>query len=733
MIFDGMTKESSFIHARNLKEIFTDFLGKKSYLMPCIAAFANVITTYFGITYALESYPKGVYWVSAINGILLMSLSYLVIKDIYTSRRLSKDTNYGSRFRYRLVLLFTIAAIMPVLLLGLFSSLAFRNAARGWFDTKVERAVYNAQNVAEAYLKEHHQNIRADIFATQADLEQALIQVQDINVLWGAMRMQLLLRDLGMIVIYDKTGSAIMYVHSKLHSDGYQQEMIRLQPSQIIKIHRQNPLIIVDDQKYHLKAFKTLKFNDQLYILHITRAIDRQAVIYNDETKKAANDYNKIRKERFKSELGFALIYISFGIFIIILMVRMGQYFALQMTTPLRQLTHTALEIEAGNEMVRCPEPVKVRDEIDRLAIAFNQMVERLSTEKQLTASVLRGVSTGVICLDAHFKISLINQSALDIFKAPKGYQTHDLMELSSDFEQLLIMLKLLKTPNNPTTHDQLYRLKNGDKVHLHMRYHLYPTPIDTIHYMITIDDVSKLIRAQSAAAWQDIAQRIAHEIKNPLTPISLASERIERKWGKEIQTDKAAFLDTIAIIQKQVSDIQYTANSLSEFAKMPSPVFVRLDLYALIKQVIQLEMFRDETIEFLIAEYPPFYISGDSRLLSQALINIFKNASEAINDHKISDGMIKITLKHVNDHHVLLTIIDNGKGLPAEIPQHELFNPYVTTKDMGTGIGLAVTGKIIHDHQGKIILQNYMTENNEILGAIISIDLPLEIDDKTL
>lgn len=726
-----MYRDDSFIYTRNLHKTFLSFLYNQYYAMPCFIAILNVIITYFSVIYLFDVHENIVYGIFALNAVIFLVFFYIIIKDIYTLRRDSKVTHYGSRFRYRLVLLFTIAATLPVLLLGLFSSIAFKNAAEGWFDTKVETAVNNAQNVADAYLNEHNRNIRADIFATEADLQKTFIMEKTLDALWGQIRMQLLLRDLSSITIFNQSGHQVIHIRSN-YQPFNTSENLRLSPSEIIQIYKQEPLIKIDKTTYRLTAFKILKLNDVDYILNITRPVNAEAVKYNDETKQAVNDYNIIKKERHKSELGFALIYISFGILIIIFMVKAGQYFALQMTIPLEMLTQTARKIEAGDDTARCPIPIKVRDEIDRLAIAFNQMIDKLSTEKKLTDAVLKGVSTGVVCLDNAQNISLINQRALDIFKIPSD-TIKVLTDLSSDFAGFSQVLTDLHTLKTSQKYNKLYMLNNGDKVHLHIRYRVYDMPIDTIRYIITIDDISELMRAQSAAAWQDIAQRIAHEIKNPLTPIALATEHIERKWGKEISTNKESFSETLAIIQKQVSHIKDTADSLAHFAKMPTPIFTRIDIYHIIYETIRLESLRTSNIVFTLDSHDSIYISGDERLLSQALINIFKNASEAIDYHHVKNGIIHISFQMLAQE-IIITIRDNGHGLPKDIPQHELFNPYVSTKNDGTGIGLAITSKIITDHHGKIYLQNYTDpETHNVIGCDVIIHLPLEIISRTL
>ncbi len=721
-----MSLDSSFVGACNLRKTFLSFLANKYDAIPCFIAIINVIVTYFSVIYCFDYHHTVVYGVLFLNFLIFLAFFYIIIRDIYILRRDSKVTHYGSRFRYRLVLLFTIAAVLPVLLLGLFSSIAFKNAAEGWFDTKVETAVNNAQNVADAYLNEHNRNIRADIFATEADLQKTFAIEKTFDALWGQIKMQLLLRDLSSITLFNQSGYQAVHAHSQYQPFDINKN-VTLSPSEIIKIYTQEPLITVDKLTHQLSAFKVLKLNDMDYILNITRPINSKAVQYNDETKQAVNDYNIIKKERHKSELGFGLIYVSFGLLIIIFMVKAGQYFALQMTIPLDMLTLTALKIEAGDNTARCPIPLKVRDEIDRLAIAFNQMMDKLSTEKKLTDAVLKGVSTGVVCLDSSCHISLINQRALDIFKISRDAIVR-LTDLSPDFDDFTDVLTDLKTPKTSQKYNKLYRLINGDKVNLHIRYRVYDMPIDTIRYIITIDDISELMRAQSAAAWQDIAQRIAHEIKNPLTPIGLATEHIERKWGKEIQTNKEAFSETLAIIQKQVSHIKDTANSLAQFAKMPTPIFSKIDMYQIINDTIRLEALRTDDITFSLELHDSIYISGDERLLSQALINIFKNASEAIHYHGIKNGEIDIFFQ-TQLAEIIITIRDNGHGLPDNINPNDLFSPYVSTKDTGTGIGLAITNKIISDHHGTIYLQNYTAPETQIIqGCDVIIYLPLEI-----
>ncbi|MFT6071872.1 MAG: two-component system nitrogen regulation sensor histidine kinase NtrY [Alphaproteobacteria bacterium] len=725
-----MDSDHSFIYTRNFSKTGINFLSDRSYAIPCLIALLNVIVTYFSVIYFLDHNKYTIYYISILNILIFISFSYHVIRHIYALRRTSKVTHYGSRFRYRLVLLFTIAAILPVLLLGLFSSIAFRNAAKGWFDVKVESAVNNAQYVADAYIKEHNNNIRADIFATEADLQKALTTVNAISDTERHLKMQLLLRDLSAIKIFNEAGQEVTAIYSDYYTQKNNHNQ-SLSVSQILNTHQNNPFIEVDTETYHIHAFKIVKFNKKFYILNITRPVNEKAVQYNNETKKAVSDYNIIKVERRKSELGFALIYISFGIFIIVFMVKAGQYFALQMTKPLEVLTLTAQQIEAGNENVRCPPPKKIRDEIDRLMVAFNQMIDKLSNEKKLTSAVLKGVSTGVVCLDNHYNISLINQRAMDIFKVDQA-SIKTLINLSPDFHDFITLLKQLDTPKATQKFNKLYLLNNGDKVHLHLRYAIHDAPMKMIRYIITIDDISELMRAQSTAAWQDIAQRIAHEIKNPLTPISLATEHIQRKWGKEIQTNKESFTDMLNIIQKQVSHILDTANSLSELAKMPPPIFTKIDIYQIIKDVINLEELRT-SITFSIDIYKPVFLSGDERLLSQVLINIFKNSAEAIEYHQIKNGIIDV-LFQISEHSLKIIIRDNGKGLPKDIPRNTLFNPYVTTKEHGTGIGLAITGKIITDHNGKIDLQNYLDPETEmIIGTEVIIDLPLEIHNQTV
>jgi|GEM_PF-4352572 len=725
-----MPIENSFIYARNLSQTGLSFIKDRFYALPFVIAALNVVITYSCVMYLFDTSKHIIYYVLGLNLVIFLLFASHIIYHIYMLRYTSRVTPYGSRFRYRLILLFTIAAILPVLLLGVFSSIAFRNAAKGWFDTKVERAVHNAQYVADAYIQEHHHNIRADIFATAVDFSKAFKVTQSFTGLEKNLKTQLLLRDLSSIKVFDNDGKKIIHIDA-LNDSQKKGDIQRLMPAHLIKIQRQNPFIYVDTNTYQIHAFKRLLINQKYVILNIMRRVSDKAVRYDHQTKKAVSDYKIIKSERHKRELGYALIYISFGMLIIILMVKAGQYFALQMTRPLEMLTRTARDIEAGNESARYPSPTKVRDEIDRLMIAFNKMLDTLSHEKKLTNAVLKGVSTGVICLDHEYNVSLINQRAVDIFKVCQK-DLHTLIDLTPDFRDFISLLRQLDLPQKSSEKardfNKLYLLNNGDKVHLHLRYAIHDSPLKMIRYIITIDDISELMRAQSTAVWQDIAQRIAHEIKNPLTPISLATEHIARKWGKEITSSPEKFTQTLEIIQTQVSHILDTANALSELAKMPSPVFEKINIMQILHEVVVLEKIRSPEINIYITDIDAIYLSGDKRLLSQIMINLLKNATEAMHENQSEIKKINIDI-NMNKDTLSIKIRDNGGGLPEDMPQKTLFTPYVTTKENGTGIGLAIVEKVMTDHNGTIQLANYYDDALEkIVGAEVTLNLPLEI-----
>ena len=480
------------------------------------------------------------------NILFIIILSALIVGNIYYLRKKTKTHPDGSRFRYRLVTLFTLAALLPALMVAGFSAVTFKKAADGWFEVSVEEAIYNAEAVSEAYMAEHNSNIKADSFAVMSDVA-AILQKSQVtnNDLLKQMRVQMLLRDLLRITIYSEYGQVVAFVQDPREKAKLFQANLSI--TDIMMIQKDFPHVRLDGSHSYVSAFVPLKALNKKYILRIDRRINASAVRFQEKTTSAVGVYEELKRKKVTAELGFALIYISFGLAAVAFMVHSGMYFASQMTRPLEDLTQTVRLVEKGDPNARMPQPARQSDEIDRLIIAFNRMADTLAERKQdlvransrlnarrrLNESVLASVSSGVIGIGENGVIRLLNERAEGIlgienkvkFLSEISQNLYD--EIQNAFEE--------DVPLYEFNHD--YMTPSGEARHLHIRL----CPCDAqmvsqdhqIDIVITVDDVTELVKAQSMSAWQDVARRIAHEIKNPLTPISLSVERIKTQMGQ--------------------------------------------------------------------------------------------------------------------------------------------------------------------------------------------------------
>lgn len=725
----------TFTLQKRFSRILQAFIRNRKYFLPVLLTITNSIITYFALTTKMiDGFLGDKYGYTVLFGLnifFIFVLSYLIINHIYTLRKKAKEEKSGSRFHYRIVILFTLAALLPTLMVAGFSAITFKKAADGWFSQGVETAIYNAKSVAEAYLNEHHHNIRADSFATAADLKPILeSDVSSLKDLFKQMQVQLLLRDLGQVIVYNENGDLIGAVHAPYHYNA-DKKTPNLYLADMLKSKQSPPFQDVDKTGRYVFALIPIYTQKGEYFLRIDRRINPQATIFQKKTDRAVSSYEFLKGRKHIAEIGFALIYISFGLAAVTFMVHTGLYFASQMTAPLEYLTNTVEKIEQGDSSASMPEPLVIQDEIDKLIVAFNRMTKTLSKQKQeliesntylsarkkIIETVLSGVSSGVLGISQNGEIKLFNKRVQEIF-----HIYTPLINLASISNELLEWCMEQSETHKIYERDYQYTTIQGDTKSLHIklwRDDILLSEERPIHIVLTIDDVTELVKAQSMSAWRDVARRIAHEIKNPLTPISLAAQRIERKWGRDISKDKEIFEGCIATILRQVEHIRETTDSFAHFAKMPTPQKQDFSLNNLLKEVMFLEKMRMSNIDYYLnLPDEKIIFNGDERLISQALINILKNASQSIAEKNTADkGEISITLTQENNN-IIISVTDNGIGLPANIPSYKLFEPYITQSEEGTGLGLAITAKIITDHEGKITISN----NDDNNGAIVKI-----------
>ncbi len=469
--------------------------------------------------------------------------------------------------------------------------------------------------------------------------------------------------------------------------------------------------------------------------MYASRTIDRRVIDKLNQTRKHASQFQQLENERANVQFEFTMIFLAISLVILLLAILIGLWLANQIVAPISRLVVAADEIREGNLAVRVEEADN-EDEIGVLSRAFNSMTDQLQTQRtelietnneldqrsRFTEAVLEGVSVGVIGLNAAAAVDLPNKTALSIFEiSEEEIAGHYLPDVIPELRNLVEAS--LANPDQ-FIEEQVNINRQGVFKSLQVRISSERAGGNTEGFVVTIDDITNLLSAERTAAWADVARRIAHEIKNPLTPIQLSAERLNRKYLNEVSSDPDVFARCTETIIRQVGDIRRMVDEFSGFARMPAPTFAQEDITELVRQTILFLEVSSPNVAFEV-DCPdvPVELYCDGRLLAQALTNIVKNAVEAIaTRHENSDGepyfqgSVSVSLVSDQDH-TTIRVRDNGAGLPRELGER-LTEPYVTTRAKGTGLGLAIVRKIMADHGGDVILENREDES----GAIVSL-----------
>jgi two-component system nitrogen regulation sensor histidine kinase NtrY len=473
-----------------------------------------------------------------------------------------------------------------------------------------------------------------------------------------------------------------------------------------------------------------------------------------DRSQQAAQAYAELESRRTGLELQFATIFVIVTLLLLLIAVGVGLGFANQMTRPIARLVRGAELVRSGNLGVRIDED-EGSDEFGMLTRAFNRMTRQLDEQRselieanrqledrrRFTEAVLAGVSAGVVGLDREGRVNLPNRSATALLGAEMGELAGRLL---ADVvpEMAPSIAEAVSNPDRLVEEDVTLNVGDESRT-LHVRIAAERDSKDrVIGFVVTFDDMTELLSAQRKAAWADVARRIAHEIKNPLTPIQLSAERLKRKYAAEITSDRETFEQCTETIVRQVTDIGRMVDEFSAFARMPNPVFADADLVALCRHAVVLQQTAHPDIHFE-TQFPSnaLTMACDGGLLAQAVTNLLRNAIEAIEGRtapeggeKVPDGIISVSLE-VSADQVRITVEDNGRGLP-ETQRDRLTEPYITTRAKGTGLGLAIVKRIIEQHDGDLRLDDRTDPDasqagasSNSRGARVSLVLPIRTE----
>ena len=693
------------------------------------AAVASGLATLATMASASEPDPDTVLILLYLDVILLLLLGVVVARRLVSVWAERRRGLAGSRLHVRLALLFSLVSVTPAILVAVFAGLFLNLGIQSWFSERVRTAIEESSAVASAYLHEHQQSIRADAAAVAIDLNRnaaALVSSQErFNQFLTA---QASLRSLPEAIVVDSGGRVIARTALSLSLS------FNLFPPSALELANQGEIAVITyQQDDRVRAMVRLNRMVDAYLL-VGRFVDSRVLERTERVERAVSDYKRLEKRREDIQITFVMIFVVVALLLLLVSIWFGLTLATQLARPISNLIGAAERVRKGDLSVRV-DITDAPDEIGALSRGFNRMTSQLQSQQQglieanlqlderrrFTETVLTGVSAGVIGLDGEGRINLPNRSASELLATnldeAMGKHLGDVVP-----EMANLLGGAARSPNcvyQATI--KLSRQGNTRTLVVNMAAERHQGNITG--YVLTFDDVTELVAAQRTAAWADVARRIAHEIKNPLTPIQLSAERLKRRYLKEIKNDPDTFSACTDTIVRQVEDIGRMVDEFSSFARMPHAVLNPENLCDLCSQAIFLERNRHHDIDFEI-DLPdkPVYLRCDGRQVPQALTNLLKNAAESVvgrTGDKLPKGHINLALKEETEdgrRRVSVVVEDNGRGLPSE-HRDRLLEPYVTTRTKGTGLGLAIVKKIMEDHNGDLLL-----EDREGGGARVSL-----------
>jgi two-component system, NtrC family, nitrogen regulation sensor histidine kinase NtrY len=706
-------------------------LGNKLTAALTIVVLVSVMITYMAMTGTAPFSRDDVLVLLNVNLILVLVLGIVVVRrlvELWGGRRRGLA---GSRLHVRLVVLFGLVAAAPAVVVAVFSALFINLTVEGWFSQGVRTAVESSLAVAQSYLEEHRQAIRADALAMANDLNNNAVDLMASTALLDKfVDDQSLLRSFSEAMVFNTNGGILA------RSGFYLSLEFEPIPIEAMTKARDGAVVILPSANYdRVRALLRLDRFANTY-LYVGRPVDPMVIAHVEETGRAVADYKQVEAQRSGLQITFALAYVVVALLLLLAATWIGLLIATKLARPIAALIDTAERVRSGDLSARVSE-APTNDELGTLSRAFNRMTSQLEAQRaelveanrqlerrrRFTETVLSGVSAGVIGLDQEGRISLPNSVGNDLLSSK--LEEHIGEPLAAIVPELTELIEqAIRRPDR--RNEAQIRLKRGRNTRLLLTRVTAERVEEQVRgFVVTLDDVTELVTAQRTAAWADVARRIAHEIKNPLTPIQLSAERLKRKYLKEITSDPETFVTCTDTIVRQVGDIGRMVDEFSAFARMPAPVMKQEDLRELCREAIFLLRNANAEISFTL-EMPerPAPAWCDARLVRQALINLLQNAVDAINerlqsvDGNLPAGQVWVRLR-AGERHAIIEVEDNGKGLPSE-ERDRLTEPYMTTRSKGTGLGLAIVKKIMEDHGGELIL-----EDGSLGGARVSLSLP--------
>jgi two-component system nitrogen regulation sensor histidine kinase NtrY len=683
--------------------------------------------TYYSITHHnVDEGQFGIIFILLIDLVLLLGLTALISKKIMQMRMKNlQATDQAPVLQNKILLLFSGISSIPTIIVAIFSAIFFNYVIDSWFDKRVSTALDESVYVAESYLREHKEVLKIKAKSMALELDNNIIHHNLVNNPDFFYQILESLSDLNSI------SEAVVYFDYKpvvrtrfASSLSFESIMVR-----DIKKAMQGEVVILENDPNRIRAIAALRSIPNSYII-VGKLIDTDVVQHIQKTQGAASKFRNLKDKITSLQIRFTLMFLIVAMILVTSAVWFGANFASKITKPIRKLVEATEKIKAGDLNILVPEG-KNDDEITSLAKGFNLMIKQISKQQQklvvayeeihskhkFSQAVLSGVSAGILALNKNLEIVMLNEAAIKLLDVSEN------SAISKTISELVPEFKNIDFENaGKSIIKEEREIRRGKKQYTLLVRVVGQIVHDYLHgYIVTFDDMTELEKAQRHAAWSDVARRIAHEVKNPLTPIHLSADMLKTKFANQV-SDKANFEKYTNTIIRHTSDIAKIIGEFTNFARMPKPSPTEVKIYDVAKEVVFSRKCVATKIKFdLVCNDKDLKLFADQTQVNQLLINILKNAEESIQSterYDNNDGLIEVKLEKANKY-VKITVTDNGKGFD-QATINKLTEPYFTTRTKGTGLGLAIVKKIIEDHSGKLELSG-----DEFGRAVVEILLP--------
>lgn len=735
--------------------------GKSAFwigLTVVVLSLVSALATYLILTGLTPIAPSNTVVVGVLffNVLLIIAMIVVIAWQVHQIVRAWRAKVPGARLHARIVGLFSIIAALPAILLAVAATTTFSRSIDGWFSQRTRVVITNSHKVAKAYLIEHGKVIRTDVANMARDLDaSAQLTTENKPQFQQLVIAQAALRDLPAVYIVDGDGNEMSnpvesseFPFSKPESD----VMALAQQGQVP--------VLTPKTGYSIAAISKLKSETDRY-LYVLRQVSPTVIRQLTATQESVSAYNQLREARGGLKLAHGLMYLMISMTALLAAIWTGMWFAGRFVAPIRRLIGAAEQVSDGDLSVELPER-RGEGDLRRLSQTFNRMTRELKSQHdalvqandQLTdrrrfiEAVLSGVSAGVIGLDSNGRITLVSRSAQSLLQLKEanvvGKKLSDALPVLAP-----ILAKHKKQGFKAKARDEISIAIGDEERTFAVGVTQEEASSGDVGSVVTLDDITELVSAQRTSAWADVARRIAHEIKNPLTPIILSVERLRRKYANVLADDQRATFEKLTeTIERQAGDIKSMVDEFASFARVPKPVIEAGDFRDVVQEPVILFREGHPGVTFKL-EMPGQPVKGsfDRRLMTQAVTNLVKNATEAVEtaqenipgDNKDYRPTVHASLQPYSDR-LVIEVVDNGMGLPKS-NRSRLLEPYVTTKgSKGTGLGLAIVQKIVEQHGGRLVLEDAkhatigpkdLGLDETHLGACIRLTLPLKDSDR--